>query len=284
MLVSWKYKERNSLIQKLDPRSRFIFTFAMLFSLIYFWDLRYLLVFAGIAVIHFIMTRVTLRESRVAWFILFPVIIMLIIFTFLTGRSGAGVYETDTLITQWKVWFLTIDVTVEKTTFALAQAIRLPTMALLAMVIPYTINPAHYGVAFRGLGIPDKFAYAMDLAFRLVPTVGRDFSITYDAQRARGYELEKVKGGLLGLVRRISPLLIPVVIQTIISGEEVSDAMDLRAFGVGPRTWLTKLEYSPIDRVVIALSILIFLGSTVLSLRGYGSFWVPEFIMKLAGG
>ena len=157
-------------------------------------------------------------------------------------------------------------------------------MALLAMVIPYTINPAHYGVAFRGMGIPDKFAYAMDLAFRLVPTVGRDFSITYDAQRARGYELEKVKGGLLGLVRRISPLLIPVVIQTIISGEEVSDAMDLRAFGVGPRTWLTELQYSLVDKAVIVISVLIFLGSTVLSLRGYGSFWVPEFIMKLAGG
>ncbi len=32
--------------------------------------------------------------------------------------------------------------------------------------IPYTTNPDHLGVAFRGLGIPDRFAYAIDLSFR----------------------------------------------------------------------------------------------------------------------
>jgi energy-coupling factor transport system permease protein len=192
------------------------------------------------------------------------------------------VYETETIINEWHLWKFTIPVTVENTTFAIAQLIRLFSMALFAVVIPYTFDPSIYGVTFRGLGLPDKFAYAMDLAFRLVPTLGRDFSTTYDAQRARGYEMEKLKGGIIAQIRKMAPLLVPVVIQSIVNGEEVIDAMDLRAFGVGPRTWLPKLTYRNMDKILIALSVIILVGSYSLSLSGHGKFWIPEFMMNLA--
>lgn len=284
MIVAWKYKEKDIFVQRLDPRARFIFMLAMLFSLIYFWDLRYLAAFFGLALVQYAMAQISFRDARFAWFILAPVLTLMIVFTFLTGRSGTGVYEGHTLITEWEIWFFSIDVTVEKTTFAIAQALRLPAMALFAIVIPYSYNPIHFGPMFRGLGLPDKFAYAMDLAFRLVPTLGRDFLTTYDAQRARGYELERGKGGIVGLIRRIAPLLVPVVIQAVVGGEEVIDAMDLRAFGVGPRTWYTKLEYKPIDKALIGLSVGILVVCTMLSITGYGKFWVPEFMMNLAAG
>ncbi len=284
MIVAWKYKERNTLFQKLDPRARLIFMLVMLFSIINFWDMRYLAFFFVIALAQYILSRVTFRDTRNAWLVLGPVLLLLTVFTFLTGRSGEGVYDTQTLITEWHLWRFTIPVTAEKTAFALAQLIRLFSMALFAIVIPYTLDPSKYGVTFRGLKLPDKFAYAMDLAFRLVPTLGRDFSITYDAQRARGYELEKLKGGLIAQIRKMAPLLVPVVIQSIINGEEVIDAMDLRAFGVGPRTWLPKLTYQWKDRLLIAFSVLILLGSYTLSIAGYGKFWIPQFILNLAGG
>jgi len=170
---------------------------------------------------------------------------------------------------------ITITFSIEKIFFAIAQMVRILSISLLAIALPYTIDPSLYGVTFRGLGLPDKFAYAMDLAFRLVPTLGRDFSITYDAQRARGYELEKIKGGPLEQIRRIAPLLVPVVIQAIVGGEEVIDAMDLRAFGVGKRSWLPQVTYRTKDIALIIFSVLIFVASTTLSVMGYGNFWVP---------
>lgn len=282
MLVAWKYKERGTLYQSFDPRARLIFILVFLFTIINFWDMRYLLAFFAVALCQYIASRVTLREARSAWFILAPVLVLLTIFTFLTGRSGEGVYDTQTLITEWNIFGLTIPAYVENTTFAIAQLIRLFAMALMAISIPYTLNPSQYGVTFRGLGLPDKFAYAMDLAFRLVPTLGRDFSTTFDAQRARGYEMEKLKGGILAQIRKMAPLLVPVVIQSIVNGEEVIDAMDLRAFGVGPRTWLTKLTYRNRDKILIVFSIILLVGSYTLSLAGYGKFWIPEIIMSLA--
>jgi len=282
MLVAWKYKDRGTFYQSFDPRARLIFILVFLFTIINFWDMRYMFGFFAVAVLQYVSSRVTFRESRGAWLILAPVLVLLTIFTFLTGRSGEGVYDTQTLITEWHIFGLTIPVFVENTAFAIAQLIRLFSMALVAVSIPYTLDPAQYGVTFRGLGLPDKFAYAMDLAFRLVPTLGRDFSTTFDAQRARGYELEKLKGGILAQIRRIAPLLVPVVIQSIINGEEVIDAMDLRAFGVGPRTWLPKLTYRKRDIALIAFCIILLVGSYTLSLAGYGKFWIPDFIMNLA--
>jgi len=83
----------------------------------------------------------------------------------------------------------------------------------------------------------------MDLTMRFIPTFGRDFQLTMDAQRARGYELEKLSGGLFAQVRKLAPLILPVTIHAIIGSEDIIDAMDLRGFGIGPRTWLEELHY-----------------------------------------
>ncbi|MER3458316.1 MAG: hypothetical protein C4309_06515, partial [Chloroflexota bacterium] len=67
MLVTWRYRDRNTLIQKLDPRARILFMLAMLASIIQFWDLRVILVFLGIALGQYALARLTWRETRRAW-------------------------------------------------------------------------------------------------------------------------------------------------------------------------------------------------------------------------
>jgi energy-coupling factor transport system permease protein len=157
------------------------------------------------------------------------------------------------------------------------------TMAILAIPIPYTMDPNIYGTAFRQLGASDKVSFTMDLAFRFLPTFARDFSTTMDAQRARGYEMEKVKGGIAARLRRLAPLIIPVVMQSTVTGEEVIDAMDLRAFGTNQRTWVkADLKYGPRDFFMLGLAAAIFIGCCVLKWGfGIGEYFVPYFFLKL---
>ncbi|MPM95908.1 Energy-coupling factor transporter transmembrane protein EcfT [bioreactor metagenome] len=114
---------------------------------------------------------------------------------------------------------------------------------------------------------------------RFIPTFGRDFSLTMDAQKARGYEVEKLNGGLFAQVKKLAPLIVPVTIHAIAGSEDIIDAMDLRAFGVGPRTWLEKLTYRKRDRALIIFGIALFTASLALSLVGVGKFWVPAFFL-----
>ncbi|MRR30602.1 energy-coupling factor transporter transmembrane protein EcfT [bacterium] len=205
--------------------------------------------------------------------------------TFLTGRGGVELYSEEHVITRLAAnftiigWRPTLTISAEKIMYALSMLVRVFSLASMTILIPYSLNPAHYGVTFRGLGLPDKIAYGMDLTMRFIHTCGRDFSLTMDAQKARGYEIEKLSGGLFAQVRKLAPLIVPVTIQAIAGSEDIIDAMDLRAFGVGPRTWLEVLSYRGRDRALVAIGIVILLFSIALSLLGIGLFWVPAFLI-----
>ena len=71
----------------------------------------------------------------------------------------------------------------------------------------------------------------------------------------------------------------PVTIHAIAGSEDIIDAMDLRAFGVGPRTWLEELKYRRRDYALIGFGVLILLLSISFSLFGMGKFWVPGFLL-----
>ncbi len=291
MLVPWRYRKReNSLIQKFDPRAWLIFYACFLFATLSFWDVRFLLPFWLLAMFVLLTSGVTWKEIRRAFLFIIGFVFFFAILTFLTGRGGAELYAEEHLIHQFKApfsivgWTPTLDVTVERAFYAVSQLVRVSSIAIMTILIPYSLNPALYGITFKGLGLPDKFAYAMDLTMRFIPTFGRDFQLTMDAQRARGYELEKISGGLIEQVRKLGPILVPVTIHAIIGSEDIIDAMDLRAFGIGPRTWLDVLERDLKDRALIWLGIAILVGSIMLGFFGYGRFWVPDVLIRWAGG
>ncbi|MCX7977116.1 MAG: energy-coupling factor transporter transmembrane protein EcfT [Bellilinea sp.] len=289
MLVTWRYKPRKSLIQSFDPRAWIIFFLCYIACTVLFWDLRYLMVLFGMAMLVVFTSGIKFSEMRRAWLFIGGFVVFFSFLTFLTGRGGIELYTEEHLITRWEAgftllgWRPTLTVTAEKTMYAVSMLVRVFSLASMTILIPYSLNPAHYGIIFKGLGLPDKVAYGMDLTMRFIPSFGRDFMLTRDAQRARGYELEKLSGGLVAQVRKLAPLIVPVTIHAIVSSEDIIDAMDLRAFGVGPRTWLEELHYRTRDRLLIGFGVVMLLVSIALSLFGMGKFWAPQFLLQLAG-
>jgi energy-coupling factor transport system permease protein len=288
MLVAWRYRKReNSFIQSFDPRAWIIFYGCFLFATLSFWDVRFLLPFLVIAMFVLLTSGVKWHEIRRAFLFIVGFVFFFAILTFLTGRGGTELYEQEHLIREFKAsfsifgWTPTLKVTVERAFFSVSQLVRVTSIAVMTILIPYSLNPALYGITFKGIGLPDKFAYAMDLTMRFIPTFGRDFQLTMDAQRARGYELDKISGGIIQQVRKLGPIFVPVTIHAIIGSEDIIDAMDLRAFGVGPRTWLDVLTYQTRDRVLIAFGVAILIASIVVGLMGMGAFWVTEALINM---
>ncbi|MEN6299867.1 MAG: energy-coupling factor transporter transmembrane component T [Anaerolineaceae bacterium] len=281
MLVTWRYRPRKSIIQWFDPRAWLIFYACFLACTLLFWDVRYLAVFAGISLLVLLTSGIRFNEMRrpLLFIAIFGIFYSLL--TFLTGRGGMEVYQSEHLIARLEAgftifgWRPVLNITLEKAFFSLGIFLRVFSLASMTILIPYSLNASQYGIIFRGLGFPDKIAYAMDLTMRFIPTFGRDFMMTMDAQRARGYELENLRGGLINQVRKMAPLIVPVTIHAIIGSEDIIDAMDLRAFGVGPRIWLEQLHYKPKDYALIAFGVLLFFICGGLSMFGYVKFWVP---------
>jgi len=66
--------------------------------------------------------------------------------------------------------------------------------------------------------------------------------------------------------------------------EDVVNALDLRCFGIGKRTWLQKLEYKKADWALLAFSVAMFVGCTIVRVvfPALGRVWVPQWILNLA--
>lgn len=296
MLVSWKYRPRDTFIQRLDPRTRLIYllcvTFA--FTIPEIWDYRFVFPLFAISLTLYLLARIEWKDIRRAWiFIIILVVFIIGLNGLLSGRGGPGaVLQEENPIVLAAIpfgipgtaWMTSIDITIAKLWFAIVQMTRMLTMAILALPLPYTMDPNIYGIAFRRMGVSDKVSFTLDLAFRFLPTLARDLSITIDAQRTRGYEMESTKGGVVERLRRLAPLVVPVTMQATVTGEEVIDAMDLRAFGTAPRTWLKSLQFRFWDYFLIGLGLFIFVGSCVAKFGfGIGGFLIPDFVYTFLG-
>jgi energy-coupling factor transport system permease protein len=283
MLVSFSYRVRNSLLERIDPRARWIFSILVLFAITLFWDLRFLLFFFVLAFAQYYVSRLTWRETRRAWTFVIVIMTMMVLVNTIITSAGTigGVISGGHPVWGIHAGWLNFTLTIERLWFALVQFVRILAISCLFIVIPFTMDPRRYGVTFQGMGLPDRLAFSLDLAFRFVPTLGRDFQITLDAQRARGYEVEKVRGGLFEQIRKTAPLVVPVTMNAILSGEDITNAMDLRCFGLRRRTWVEVLKFRGYDYAVIAFGAALLVGSIVLNVIGYGKFWIPAALVNL---
>jgi energy-coupling factor transport system permease protein len=158
-------------------------------------------------------------------------------------------------------------------------------MATIGFPVAFAIAPSDFGVAFRRLGVPEKFAFGIDLTFRFLPSLAADFQTTVDAQRIRGFDWSAGATGFLSRLRRSTPVVVPTVVNSIAGAEDTIDAMDLRAFGTGRRSWLRELRYDTADWLVL-LAFAALLGAfTALGFAGITSkLYVFPFLIDLAGG
>ncbi len=284
MLVAWNYRYRNSPMDHIDPRARFIFSFALLFSATTTWNPNILFVVFLIAITWYSLGRLTWKDTRLGWLMISIMLFtMIVVNTIITGGGAGGVVPPGGQL----VWpdglnifgrAVRLGLTVERLWFAVSQLMRILSISLVFIMIPYTMDSRAYGVTFSKLGMPDKLAYTMELSFRFIPTLARNFQVTLDAQRARGFELDAGKGNLFQKIRQVAPLLIPVTMNAIVSSEDIANAMDLRGFGQRKRTWLYELKFHWWDWAIIAFSILMLAVVVLLAYRfNMRLFSVPQW-------
>jgi energy-coupling factor transport system permease protein len=203
--------------------------------------------------------------------------------TILTGGEIGG-FEREEMHVLFYLPVLGTPISAEALSYAATQYLRFFTFAMLGFTMAFAIAPADMGVSFARLKVPEKFAYAIDLTFRFMPSLANDLGATMDAQRVRGHEWDKGRGGPIAKLRRTVPLVVPLTMNAIVNAEDTIDAMDLRAFGTGKRTWFRELVYDRTDRIILAVVVTLLVTFTLLGFAGITSKpYVFPFLLDLAG-
>jgi len=280
--VTPRYLGRGSWLARRDPRVLILCLALFVFTTVQVWDLRILVPTALLAAVYYRAARIPWRAVRLNWaYVAFFIGFLVLVNTVLTGGELRGIPE-DQLHIYFRLPLLSTPISAETVSYATAQLLRFGSMVAMGFPIAFAIAPGDIGPTFARLGVPYKFAYAIDLTFRFVPSLAADMATTMDAQRVRGYEWDRVRGGPIGRLRMLGPLMVPVTVNAIVGAEDTIDAMDLRGFGSGRRTWLRQLAYGRADLLVLGGFALLLVGITILSLTGHTRLWVPDFLIRIA--
>jgi len=278
-----RYLGRGSWLARRDPRVLILVLFLFVFTVVQMWDARVVLFLLLVAFVYYRSASIPWAGVRRQWaFVLFFVTMLVLVNTLITG----GVVP-DIPPGQYDVFFtmplLGTPISAQSLAYAGTQLLRFLAMTMVGFPVAYAMAPDEFGIAFRRLGVPDKFAFAIDLTFRFLPSLSNDIQTTADAQRVRGHDWQESKGGPIARLRNTMPVVVPSVINALVGAEDTIDAMDLRGFGTGKRTWLKHLVYDRADKLILSYFLAQILVLTVLGfVTDISEIWVPPFLIDLA--
>ncbi|MGH2401478.1 MAG: energy-coupling factor transporter transmembrane component T, partial [Candidatus Limnocylindria bacterium] len=216
---------------------------------------------------------------RLQWaYLLFVIFLFSLFNTLISGGRTGSFADADTHV------LITIppfgaEISAEGISLMVSQMLRFACIAAVSFPVAFAIAPGDLGVALRRLGLGDRIAVMIDLTIRFIPTLADEFAETIDAQRVRGYDPTARKGGPIARLRRMAPIFVPVTVGSIAGAEDTIDAMDLRGFGVGRRTWHRELSFDAIDRTLIVTFVAFAVVALGLGISGNSPHYLFPFLV-----
>jgi len=282
MNIAPRYLGRGSWLARRDPRVLILVIVFFIFTVLQVWDGRLVLALLGVSVLYYRSAGIPWRHIRRNWTVVFVFIGFLVTVNMLIA-SGGEEATSGPVDVLFYVPILGTPISAQSLSLAITQFMRYLAMATIGFPLAFAVAPSDFGVAFHRLGVPEKFAYGIDLTFRFLPSLAADFQTTIDAQRIRGFDWGAGATGFLSRVRRSVPVVVPTVVNAIAGAEDTIDAMDLRGFGTSRRTWLRHLAYDRMDLAVIGAFGALLVAITLLGFAGITSkLYVFPFLIDLA--
>ena len=282
MNIAPRYLGRGSWLARRDPRVLILVVALFIFTVLQVWDGRLVFALLVLSVVYYRSAAIPWSQIRRNW------AIVLLFVGFLVGVNAivTGGDVQDLPVEQTHVFFrvpgLETPISAESISLSLTLFLRYLAMATIGFPVAFAIAPSDFGIAFRRLGVPEKFAFGIDLTFRFLPSLAADFQTTVDAQRIRGFDWSAGAKGLLGKIRRSGPVVVPTVVNAIAGAEDTIDAMDLRGFGTGRRTWYRKLRFDRTDWLVLLFFATLLAAATISGFIHESKVWTPQFLIDLA--
>jgi energy-coupling factor transport system permease protein len=237
-LNAFKFLKRNTIIHRLDPRTKLLFALVYTINALMFTEIVPL-IFIFLSLLPFIVIGKLFRQ----WI--------------KSIRSLAFLYLFILIIN-------TLFITNNGFSFSIAMIIRISIMISAFSIFFLTVDPNHLALSLISMKIPYEFAFSFSLAFRFVPTIAIEAQNIIDSQQSRGYEMQKK--GIINQIKNLFPLLVPLIIGSIKRAFNVAEALESRAFGsTKERTYYFTIHYTISDWIFTIL--LLFILILVILIR-----------------
>lgn len=252
-LTIGQYFPGESLLHRLDPRTKILITFA--YSVLIFFP-REWEGFTAMAS----FTAVGLLVSRVPLGFIFRGMRPILIFFAITAALNLFMTPGETVIWQWG----RLTITQEGLVLSVQAIVRLLLLITTASLLTLTTSPIVLtdGMErilrpYQRIGVPaHELALMMTIALRFIPTLAEELDRIMRAQAARGADF--TRGGITARARALIPVMVPLFVAAFRRADELATAMEARGYrGGAGRTRMKELRFTVLDPLAGAAFVLL---------------------------
>ena len=254
-----QYYNTESVIHKLDPRVKVLFTLVYVISLFFSRNpVSYLVAFV-ILLLYIVVSHVPFQFIGRG----LKTLTILILFTVVMNLFAV---KGTTVLFKWK-WLC---ITKEGLSSAIYLGLRLIFMIIGSSMMTYTTTPNALTDGLEKMlswmkkfHVPvHEFAMIMSLALRFVPILIEELNKIMKAQMARGVDFNE--GNLFARIKKLMPIMIPLFVSAVRRSNELAMAMDARCYHGGDgRTKMKPLVYQRRDYIAYGV-IFLYLASMIV--------------------
>lgn len=247
-----QYYPSDSVIHRLDPRTKVIMSFVFVISLFLTSNIT---VYLGVAALFLTITKI----SKVP--ISFILRGLKTVFLIIAFTVAFNLFQTPGEVVWFEWSFLRI--TREGVFSAIAMAMRLILLIVGSSFLTLTTPPVALTDAIESLLKPfeiiklpaHEIAMMMSIALRFIPILLEETDKIMKAQLARGANFDQK--GLIKKSKAMLPLLVPLFLSAFRRADDLALAMEARCYRGGKgRTKFKPLKYKTADIIVYVLMIL----------------------------
>ena len=252
-----QYYPANSVLHRLDPRTKLAGTMVFIISVFLFHTLPGYAVATVFLAAMILISKVPVKFIFKGLKAIFMILMITVVFNIILTPGEV----------LWRFGFLKI--TKEGISLAVRMAIRLIYLVIGSSVMTLTTTPNQLtdGLekALRPLNrihVPvHEIAMMMSIALRFIPILMEETDKIMKAQMARGADFEN--GNLIQKAKNMIPLLVPLFISAFRRANDLAMAMEARCYHGGDhRTQMKPLKYQNRDRAAYVV-MFVYLGIAV---------------------
>ena len=275
-IKTFSYDQLDTFIHKLSGLSKLVCFLLLTTSIMLTYDIRYIIGVLVLSYIMFIIAKIQFKHIKMMLYYVFAFLLFNFLLTYLfEPEYGVRIYGTRHVLFEIAGRYT---VTAEQLFYQITKLLKYLSVIPLGIIFILTTNPSEFASSLNGIGIPYKICTSLSLTLRYFPDVVDDYNTISLAQQARGLEMSK-KAKLTDRIKRVSGILIPLLMTTMDRIEIISNGMDLRGFGKHPkRTWYSKKPLETRDYLAMLICLLLLGVSLYLRFKVNHSIYYNPFV------
>src|SRR6266436_7292601 len=218
-MITSLYIDRGSFIHRLHPAVKLFALFIMFWSV--FW------VDHPLALLPVAIVMVLMAQASRSWSNFYAFRWFLILMIPPTMLEWMAVYRAGAPVVN--LWV--IHLSRQALLFGFGRGLKLALLLSSSILFLSTTTIEEFTTSLVTFRVPHRVAFAMSLAFRLVPLFMDSALTVVQAQSLRGYEFNQ--GNLLERMKRYVPAVIPVFMGALRRANNMAMALEARGFGMG---------------------------------------------------